>query len=79
MKYFLQYKEADAEIVEITKEEARNILEGNWSEKFLNDIFDNGKCFRLYTMFSTIWSETDDGIIPPDGYFGVVERAGLSD
>lgn len=72
MKYFIQHKEPDAKAEEITKEKAKSYLEGNWKQEYLDDIFDNGKSFRLWTPFSYIWTKTDDGLEPMAGFVGVV-------
>ena len=70
MKYYMMHKEPDAEAVEITKEEARNILDGNWSKEALDDIFDQGLMFRLYTLCSEVWSQSDDGKVIEEGIYG---------
>lgn len=71
MKYFKQYKD-EAKGFEITKEEARNALEGHWDKEMLDDIFCNNKGFRLYTPFSEIWTVSDDGLVPMAGFYGIV-------
>ena len=72
MKYFKRFKGKE-EITEVTKEKARDTLEGYWKEKFLDDIFGNNKSFRLETSFSEVWTESDDGLVPVAGFYGVVE------
>lgn len=73
MKYIKQYKEANAKPFEISKEEARRTLEGYWKPEALDEIFDKGKGFRLFTPFAIIQTETDDGFVPMAGYYGVCE------
>lgn len=73
MRYFQQYKKPDATEFEITKEQARHILEGNWKEEMLEDIFENEKSFRLFTMFSKIWTMDENGLVPVPGFYGVCE------
>ena len=72
MRYFKQYKDKDAEAVEITREEAKRTLEGWWQEDCLTDIFENNREFRLYTAYSTVWTQTDDGLVPIAGFYGIV-------
>ncbi len=73
MKYFKLYKEPDTKEFEITKEEAKRTLEGWWKQEYLDDIFNNGKAFRLYTPYSEVWTRSDDGLIPMAGFYGIVE------
>lgn len=73
MRYFQQYKEPNAEVIEITKERARFVLEGNWKEEMLEDIFENNKSFRLFTPFSKIWTMDEKGLVPMPGFYGVCE------
>ena len=70
MKYFKQYKGED-EVKEITKEEARRTLEGWWKDEALEDIFNNDKCFRLFTAFCEVWTMTERGTVPMAGFYGV--------
>ena len=72
MRYFKRYKEPDAKAVEVTKEEAKRTLEGWWKQEALDDIFDAGKPFRLFTPYSEVWTKTDDGLVPMAGFYGVV-------
>lgn len=71
MRYFKQYKDADHS-EEITKEEARYLLEGWWHETMLDEIFDNNGGFRLYTAYVDVWTEDDQGRVPIAGFYGVV-------
>lgn len=73
MRYFQQYKEPNAEVIEITKERARFLLEGNWKQEMLDDIFENNKSFCLFTMFSKIWTMDEKGLVPMPGFYGVCE------
>lgn len=73
MKYFKKYKEAEAEAFEITKEEAQKTLEGWWNEKALNECFEKEKAFRLWTAFSEVWTETEEGLVPMAGFYGICE------
>lgn len=73
MRYFQKYKEPNATEFEITKKEAKRILEGNWKQEMLEDIFENDKSFRLFTMFSVIWTMDENGLVPVPGFYGVCE------
>ena len=71
MRYFKEYKKDGATAFEITKEEARQTLEGYWKKEALDDIFNNEKAFSLFTPFSYVWTKTDDGLVPM--FFGIAE------
>lgn len=73
MKYFKKYKEAGAEPVEVTKEEAKRTLEGWWDQKALDDIFDKGAAFHLWTAFAEVWTKDDNGLVPMAGFIGICE------
>lgn len=73
MKYFKQYKDGNPEPREISKDEARRTLEGHWKPEALDDIFGNEKMFRLFTPFSIVWTESEDGTIPMAGFIGICE------
>ena len=73
MKYIKTYKSANSKPCEITKDEARKTLEGYWKAEALNDIFDNGKMFRLYTPFSVVETQSDDSLVPEAGFYGVCD------
>ena len=73
MTYFKQYKEVNAKPFEISAEEARHALDGNWKSEYLDDIFNNNKCFRLYTPFAEIYTKTDEGLVPIPGFYGVID------
>ena len=64
MKYFKQFKGKD-EVMEITKEQARNTLDGYWKDEWLDEIFAKEKKFRLSTNMSYVW--TDDVVV--DGWY----------
>ena len=72
MKYFKRFKEAGAEAFEITKEEAKQTLEGYWKQEALDEIFEQETGFRLFTPYSTVWTQTDDGLVPIPGFYGTV-------
>ena len=57
---------------EITKEKARQILEGYYTTESVADIFDNNKGFRLRTPYSDIWTQGDNGTMPMAGFYGTV-------
>lgn len=57
---------------EVTKEEARETLEGSYSKEVLDDIFNNGKAFRLATSDSEIWTK-ENGMVPMAGFYGICE------
>lgn len=71
MKYFKRYKDDSGAAFEITKEEARRTLAGYWKEEALRDIFSNEKSFRLYTPVAEVWTETDAGLVPMPGFYGI--------
>ena len=64
MKYFKQFKGKD-EVMEITKEQARNTLDGYWKDEWLDEIFAKEKKFRLFTNMSFVWT---DGVAV-DGWY----------
>lgn len=72
MIYKKMYKNTEESKV-ISKEEARQSLDGHWSDEMLNDIFTNGKEFRLFTPWAIIWTETEEGMIPVPEFYGVKE------
>lgn len=72
MKYFKQYKEAGAEPVEVTKDEAKHTLEGWWKQEALDEIFEKDEGFRLWTAFAEVWTQTDDGRVPMAGFIGTI-------
>lgn len=72
MKYFKMYKEDGATAEQITKEEAKRLLEGWWKDEALDEIFDNETEFRLFTPFAEIWTMTEDGKVPVAGFYGTV-------
>ena len=72
MKYFKRFKGED-EVMEITKEQARNTLDGYWKDECLDEIFENDKSFRLYTPYSEVWTMTEDGAVMMAGFYGFTE------
>ena len=73
MKYYKIYEEVNAKPFEISKDEARRTLEGYWKPEALDDIFDNEKSFRLFNKFSTVWTQTEEGLEPAPNFYGVCE------
>ena len=73
IKYYKQYKGTQWAPQEVTKEKAREILDGYYKKEALDDIFDNDRAFRLETSYSIIWTKSDDGLVPMAGFFGVCE------
>lgn len=71
MKYFSQVK-GEEKIEELTKERARFLLEGCYIKEAVDDVMDNNKGFRLQTMTRVIWTQTDDGLVPIAGFYGIV-------
>lgn len=71
-KYFKQYKGTQFAPQEVTKEKARETLEGYYKKEALDDIFDNDREFRLETSYSIIWTKNDEGQVPMAGFYGVV-------
>ena len=72
MRYFKQYKEKGAEPQEITKEEARRLLDGWWNEESLDEMFSKGKAFRLFTPYCEVWTQNERGMVPMAGFYGIV-------
>ena len=72
MNYYKMLKDGKYEEEEITKEEAKRLLEGWWKQEALDDIFHNEKGFRLFTPYADIWTKTDDGLVPMAGFYGTV-------
>lgn len=70
----MQYKSLrmDGVAEDLTKEQARSILEGSYKKAFVKDIIDNEKGFRLHTPTRIIWTEKD-GLVPVAGFYGVCE------
>lgn len=73
MRYYKMYKEDEAELFEVTKEEAKRTLEGYWNKEELNRIFNNEISFRLWSPFAEVWTETDNGLVPAPGFWGIAE------
>lgn len=68
MKYFSQ---VNTEVEELSEERARELLERCYIKDAVDDLFDNHRAFRLNTMTRTIWTETEDGLVPIAGFYGV--------
>ena len=51
---------------------ARFLLEGCYIKEAVDDVMDNNKGFRLQTMTRVIWTQTDDGLVPIAGFYGIV-------
>lgn len=62
----------EKEPMQITKDEALEMLDGNWEPTMLDKIFEEEIPFRLYTPFSEIWTKDEEGRIPVPDFFGVV-------
>lgn len=73
MTYFKAYKEKRADIIEITKDEAKDILTGWWKDDFIERIFNDEVSFRLYTPYLEVWTKTEDGLVPMAGFYGAIE------
>ena len=71
MTYYKLYKGTQFAPQEVTKEKARETLEGYYNKEALDDIFENGKEFRLATAYSEIWTN-NDGMVPMAGFYGIV-------
>ena len=72
MRYFKMYKDGNAVKEEISKEEARHILDGWWKAEALDEIFGQEKGFRLYTPYTEVWTMTAEGMVPMAGFYGTV-------
>ena len=73
MRYYKLCKSVSSKPCEVTKEEARETLDGYWKSEMLDDIFDNEKSFRLFSAFSIVWTQAENGLIPMPGFYGVCE------
>lgn len=60
------------DVEELTKERTRFLLKGCYKEEAVDDLIDNEKGFYLRTMTRDIWTETEDGLVPLPGFYGVV-------
>ena len=72
MKYYKQYLGENA-VTEISRDEAKRMLEGWWKPEFLQEVFDKEKAFRLWTAFSVVWTKDENGLVPMAGFMGVCE------
>lgn len=72
IKYYKLYKGTQWAPQEVSKEEARKNLEGYYKKEALEDIFDNGREFRLETSYSVIWTKNEQGQVPMAGFYGIV-------
>ena len=70
--YFKKFNDKDAKAFEVTKEEARQTLEGYWDTECLDRIFGNEIVFRLFTPFAEVWVKKD-GKVPMAGFYGICE------
>ena len=73
MKYYKRIRESGSNTEPITKDEALRLLSGWWDEAALKDTFAKDKAFRLYTPYSYVWTETEDGLAPTAGFYGVCD------
>lgn len=71
MKY-LSSVHGEQEVEELTKERVRFLLGNVYIPECVADIMDNDKQFRLRTPVRTIWTQTDDGLVPIPGFLGIV-------
>ena len=72
MTYYKFYKDGSVKAFEISKEEAKQTLEGYWDKEQLDKIFDEGIGFRLYTPYAEVWTKNDEGLVPMAGFYGIV-------
>lgn len=72
MTYYKFYKDDLDNVFEITKEEAKHTLEGWWKKEALDEIFNEGKSFRLYTPYAEVWTKNDKGMVAMAGFYGIV-------
>ena len=73
MTYHKLYKESNAKAKEITKEEARQTLDGYWDKDCLVRIFKEEIGFQLNTPFALVWTKDDKGRVPMAGFIGTLE------
>ena len=71
MKYYSRFK-GEKEVEELTKERTQFLLERYYTKEFVDDVIDNERGFRLQTIMREIWTETDDGLVPIAGFYGIV-------
>lgn len=71
MKYLSRVK-GEKEIEELSRERARLLLERIYEKDAVDDIFDNDRGFCLQTMTREIWTQTDDGLVPQPGFYGII-------
>lgn len=60
--YTLIHGESEPE--QITKEEARHYLACCYYEKFVDDIINNDKFFKLHTPVRMVWTKSLSGKVP---------------
>lgn len=74
MKYLSTINEGNkiAKVEELSKENTRFLLECYYVKEVVDDIFENNKSFRLDVGLRTIWTKTDDGLVPIAGFYGIV-------
>ena len=73
MRYF-SLRHGENEPMEISKDEARFLLEGCYKKEFVDEILSAGedKGFRLRTPYRDVWTKTDEGLVPIAGFYGTV-------
>ena len=71
MKYFSVIHET-GKVEELTAEEARFCLKGQYKGAFVDEIIDTEQGFRLRTRYRDIWTKTDEGLVPIAGFYGTV-------
>lgn len=77
VKYYKLYKGTQFAPQEVTKEVARQTLEGYWDKDELDRIFDKEIGFCLYTPYAEIWTKQIDADgherVPMAGFYGICE------
>lgn len=72
MKYFTSNRVTGSKKQEISKEEVKRLLGGWWEEDSIDKILEEESSFRMHTPYADVWTETEDGMVPMPGFYGVV-------
>lgn len=70
--HYLSRMHGEEAVEELTKEQVFCKLDGHYKRKFVKDLIDNEKSFRLFTPYREIWTKTDEGLVPMPGFYGTV-------
>ena len=59
--------------MKVPSEQVRKALAHQYGEEIANDLIANERSFRLKVKHCEYFTETDDGMVPQPGFFGVCE------